>query len=357
MGRLLIWTYSHFAVDFGCFYILFAGLKVYVGSDLETLGAGFLAYNVIAFGLQSVLGALGDERPQLAKGYGFAGACLVLFGVLLVSGGQGTEWVWAAMVIAALGNAFFHVGGGIDVLRRSGGKMTRSGIFVSSGAMGVALGTLCRSGLAALLLILAAVLLTGLVRSLDIKDKKLAEYGLAAGPQAVYIHFDIAKEGSFLMLTGLLMAAVFIRSYAGSIMPLEWEKAGWLVIAPAAASCLGKALGGIIGDRFGAAETGVISLLVSAPLICLGAGSVVLSLAGILLFNMTMPVTLCGLASLMPQNLGFAFGLTTLALLIGVGITYFVAMPAGMVKPVVAVMIVAAAVCIWMSIKRGEKRK
>ena len=227
VGRLLIWTYSHFAVDFGCFYILFAGLKTYLGSDLETLAAGFLAYNVIAFGLQSVIGLLGDERPQLAGGYGFAGACLVLLGVLMVAGGKGKHLVWAAMVIAAFGNALFHVGGGVDVLRRSSGKMAGSGVFVSSGAMGVAIGTLCSSGLTALLFILGAVLLTGLVRSLDIKDKKLAEYGLAAGPQAEYIHFNIAKEGSFLMLTGLLMAAVFIRSYAGSIMPIEWERAGW----------------------------------------------------------------------------------------------------------------------------------
>lgn len=345
-GRLAAWTYAHFAVDFGCFYVLHAGLKNFLDGDLETLAMGFLVYNVIAFGLQSVIGLLGDERSQLAKGYGLAGACLVLLGVLMVAGGKGTRLVWAAMVIAALGNALFHVGGGMDVLRRSGGKMAGSGVFVSSGAMGVAFGTLCSWAPAAIILILAAVVLTGLVRC-----------GPATEPQAEYIHFNIIKEGGFLILTGLLMAAVFIRSYAGSIMPIEWERAGWLVIAPAAASCLGKALGGIVGDRFGAAETGVISLLVSVPLMCLGTGSVVLSLAGILLFNMTMPITLCGLAALMPQNLGFAFGLTTLALLMGIGITYFLAMPAGMVKPVVAVMIVAAAVCIWMSIKRGEKRK
>ena len=133
--------------------------------------------------------------------------------------------------------------------------------------------------------------------------------------------------------------------------------AGWLVIAPAAASCLGKALGGIVGDRFGAAETGVISLLVSVPLMCLGAESAVLSLAGILLFNMTMPITLCGLASLMPQNLGFAFGLTTLALLMGVGITYFVAMPDDLVKPVVAALTLCAAVCLGLSVKRRREKE
>ncbi|MBR3705701.1 MAG: hypothetical protein IKM19_01915, partial [Firmicutes bacterium] len=273
MGRLLIWTYSHFAVDFGCFYILFAGLKVYVGSDLETLAAGFLAYNVIAFGLQSVLGAIGDERPQLARGYGFAGTCLVLFGVLLVSGGKGTEWVWVAMVIAALGNAFFHVGGGMDVLRRSGGKMSGSGVFVSSGAMGVALGTLCRSGETASWLIFAAVLLTGLLQSLDTRDLKLKQYGLeiktswlsALSRTHEYVPFETARSGSFTVLVSLLMAAVFVRSYAGSIMPLEWERTGWLVIMPAAASCLGKALGGAVADRFGGRRTGIVSLLISIP--------------------------------------------------------------------------------------------
>lgn len=236
--------------------------------------------------------------------------------------------------------------------------MTPNGIFVSSGAMGVALGSLCESGIIAFVLIFAAVLLTGLLQKLEIRDAKMTEHGLSAKTASLYIPFDIANDGKFIVLVGLLMAAVFVRSYAGSIMPSEWEKDGWLVVLPAAASCLGKALGGMAGDRFGGARTGVMSLIVSVPFVCLGAGNMVLSLAGILLFNMTMPITLCGLASLMPENLGFAFGLTTLALLIGVGITYFTVLPAAFVKPVVAVLIICAAVCIGFSVnnKMEEKR-
>lgn len=227
--------------------------------------------------------------------------------------------------------------------------MSPAGIFVSSGAMGVALGTLCRSGLTAVLIVAAAVALTWILARADAKE---------CAEKYDYVNFRVARNGGFLLLTGLLMAAVFVRSYAGSIMPLDWERTGWLVIGPAAASCIGKALGGMAGDWLGAGRTGVVSLLISVPLICLGSENVVLSLAGILLFNMTMPITLCGLVSLMPENPGFAFGLTTLALLVGVGITYFWAMPAELVKPVVAVLTISGAACIRLSVNnRKEERR
>lgn len=40
-------------------------------------------------------------------------------------------------LIAGIGNAMFHIGGGIDVLNISDKKATLSGIFVSTGALGI----------------------------------------------------------------------------------------------------------------------------------------------------------------------------------------------------------------------------
>ncbi|MBQ8563373.1 MAG: hypothetical protein IJ443_05755, partial [Firmicutes bacterium] len=85
--------------------------------------------------------------------------------------------------------------------------------------------------------------------------------------------------------------------------------------------------------------------------ILFGAESPLLSLAGILLFNMTMPVTLCALADLMPKNPGFAFGLTTLALLLGTAVTFFWAVPAYLAKLLLAVLILLSALCIWLTVK------
>ena len=56
----------------------------------------------------------------------------------------------------------------------------------------------------------------------------------------------------------------------------------------------------------------------SVPLLGLFPNSQALCLVGLVLFNIPMPVTLAAVADLLPYNPGLAFGLTTLALLVGV---------------------------------------
>ncbi len=366
--RLTIWTTAHFAVDFGCFLVLFGALKpACMGTGaiaiqaaasspaavdgLKTLTIGFLIYNMIAFGLQAVIGQLTDERTAWRQKTGRGGILLVAVSLLpaLASIGFGTMWLaWTAMIMAALGNAAFHVGAGRDVLVHSGGRMTDNGIFVSSGALGVGLGTMLGGGLTGASLywtFFAAVCL------LSFLGTCCRKYHLSGEKAAGTAEFHIVKERSFLAAVGLLFAAIVIRAFAGANIPMTWERAGLLVLLPSAASCLGKAAGGIAGDRFGAGRTGVLSLLASLPLILFGSASPMLSLAGILLFNMTMPVTLCALADLMPKNPGFAFGLTTLALLVGTAVTFFWAVPAHLAKLLLATLILLSAGCIWLTVK------
>jgi len=368
--RLIIWTISHFAVDFVCFLVLFGALKpAYLGSGaeaaalqaaasssasldgLQTVTIGFLMYNMIAFGLQSAIGQLADERPAWRRQTGRGGILLVAVSLLpaLIAIGLGIVWMaWSAMILAALGNAAFHVGAGRDVLVHSEGQMRDNGIFVSSGALGVGLGTMLGGGLTGAMLYWIFFAASCLLSFLCISCGK---YHLAGDAEGETAAFHIAKERSFLPAVGLLFAAIVIRAFAGANIPLAWERAGLLVLLPSAASCLGKAAGGIVSDRFGAGRTGVWSLLVSLPLILFGGSSPVLSLTGILLFNMTMPVTLCAMADLMPKHPGFAFGLTTLALLVGTAVTFFWAVPAHLTKLLLAALILLSALCIWLTVK------
>jgi FSR family fosmidomycin resistance protein-like MFS transporter len=130
---LIIYTFAHFCTDFVCFYFLFAGF-VTSAQNLETATIGFLLYNVIAFGLQPIIGYISDEKTGLP--IGVIGCAAIIAGVLLL------PHSWIALVVIAIGNACFHVGGGIDSLVRAEGRMARSGVFVSSGVLGVAIGTL-----------------------------------------------------------------------------------------------------------------------------------------------------------------------------------------------------------------------
>jgi hypothetical protein len=96
---------------------------------------------------------------------------------------------------------------------------------------------------------------------------------------------DLLGEAGMGIIVGCLFVAVFIRSYAGFIWPLGFEKTGYLILVPAAASFMGKALGGVIADRLGPLETAEISLLLSVGLFLLGNGSWVIMGISIMLFN------------------------------------------------------------------------
>jgi FSR family fosmidomycin resistance protein-like MFS transporter len=80
---------------------------------------------------------------------------------------------------------------------------------------------------------------------------------------------------------------------------------------------LGKALGGVLADRHGFAPVAVGALLASLPLLVLAPSSPAAGILGMLVFNMTMPVTLAVMANVLPERPGFAFGLTCTALVAG----------------------------------------
>ena len=110
---LAAYSFSHFCVDFSCFYILFAGFAANT-KNIETLAVGFLIYNIIAFGLQPIIGYLCDEKKKIPIG---AIGCAILFLSLCL-----IRLPAAALALCALGNACFHIGGGIDSLAHAAGK-------------------------------------------------------------------------------------------------------------------------------------------------------------------------------------------------------------------------------------------
>ena len=333
---LLAYTFSHFCVDFACFFILFGVFKV-SQNNLKDVSIGFLIYNVIAFGLQPLVGKVCDDKPRIP--IGIIGCFIVLLGLFA------TSFPWVSMVICALGNAFFHVGGGIDSLVFSKGKMARSGIFVSSGALGVFFGTLIGNSYNALNFIPMALIVASII---------LLTLFAIKYENGQKCEIDVASEFSFAIVLPLIFASIMVRSYVGGIIPMEW-KTGVYVFLPAFSSCLGKAIGGILGDKFGAKNIGVAALILSIPFLCFGKNIVLLSVIGIILFNITMPITLAVAASKLPYNPGLAFGLTTLALLCGNIPTFFIEVPKNLVFLLLIILIILSSICILLSTKNHFK--
>lgn len=292
---IAVYTFAHFAVDFSCACLIFS-----ISGNFGNAALLMLVYNFCAFAMQMPLGIIFDK---LNRNYlGAAAGCL-----LTAAGFMFTSLPMAAAVVCGLGNAAFHLGGGIDVLNFSS-KTTPCGIFVSSGAVGLYLGTMLSGNNSAAicvpaLIILAAAVIVSHIKLTDSVKSENAEFILP--PPKKYI----------IAAVMLLFIVVTLRSFTGFGAAFSW-KSGILAFIAVLAAAMGKALGGIFSDKFGARTISAVSLGASAILFLLGENPVC-GTAALLLFNMTMPVTLRSTADIFRGCKGFSFGLMTFALFCG----------------------------------------
>ena len=295
---LAVYSIAHALVDFSCAFLVFRTMR-----DLPQLGLCLLLYNFCAFALQMPLGLLADgwNRNGIVAAVGCAGVALAYL----------PFWpgVWAA-VIAGVGNGLFHVGGGLDVLNDSKEKASALGIFVSPGAFGLYIGGILGRGTAltavfppVALLVMAALILWA------VKDTYGGFRSRNAPP-------ELSLTPRQMGTAACLALVVVLRSYMGFNQTLPWKGEGAWGLIVTLALVLGKACGGFLNDRLGAKKATVLSLGLAA--VCyLFAAHPIAGTAAVLLFNMTMPITLWAAARLMPGGKGFAFGLLTFALFLG----------------------------------------
>ncbi|MGI5884361.1 MAG: hypothetical protein ACOX83_05260 [Candidatus Spyradocola sp.] len=295
-ARLIAYSAAHFFVDFACALLL-------LGLDRRAGPAVFLAYNYCAFALQMPFGILADRLDKNA-GLAALGCALVAAAFALPAAPL------ALALVAGVGNALFHVGGGVDVLCDSGGRVSPLGIFVSPGALGLFAGAALAGSFppaGAVLLLLACAGTILWVAHLFGRLRRSGNAGLCLR--------GTARPAVFLA-AGCLLAVIALRSHVGFAASLPWKAQAGGALAAALAVVLGKCAGGFAADRLGARLAGPASLLAAGALFLFG-GNPVCGVAALFLFNMTMPMTLGALSRLLPGAKGFAFGLTTFALFVG----------------------------------------
>ena len=269
----------------------------------------YLIYNFAAFAMQLPLGALLDRlrAPRFFASMGLillAVACALFEAIPIVGA-----------IVAGLGNAIFHLGGGVVSMNLARGRASYIGIFVAPGALGLFAGALVGAHAPLGAGAKAAAILAALVLALAILALPLPD------SYARSVRFENKSGRNFhpvCCAIGLIFLSIAIRSFVGLSLSFPWkEERLFFAFAIAAAAGGGKAIGGLLADRLGFVRVSVAALALSIPLLALGMRSPALGLAGCLCFQMTMPVTLLACASAFPGRDGFAFGLNCLALFVG----------------------------------------
>ena len=268
-----------------------------------------LGYDLLAFAGQAPIGWLTD-RLGLRRGAALAG---LLFTAAALVAGPGSAL--AVVLVAGTGNALFHVGAGAMVLAGSQGRAASAGVFVAPGALGLGLGLLLgRKFLAVpmwpwLFAVAAACVVVLLVATETPSPKASPSTDSAARP--------VLRRRELFGVAALLAVSVAVRSLAGTVGCDGCPRSFFLMLALPAAAFTGKLSGGFLADRFGWIDLSMVALLASAPLMAFSGGDVWLALPGLMIFQMTMPVTLAAMMRLLPARPGFGFGLLCVALVAG----------------------------------------
>jgi len=335
----VIYGVMHAVVDASSVMVVYAGLRLYRLPPAEAFYL-VVAYNVLAFGTQVFFGAAIDKAKRPRAG--------VLVGVGLVALATVALRLdpIAAVALGGLGNACFHVGAGAITLRVNPRRATPLGVFVAPGAVGLALGIWVGKGGSGIAWPFTLALVLTFVATFFLPGPP-HRYDMRPGP-------DDASDGDRCMakihfpklIVALLLFSIVVRSSIGFAGCYHCPKNLAVLVGLTVAAFAGKALGGVVSDRFGWLETSVGALLLSAPLIAFGGTSWVAVVAGMLVFQMTMPVTLAAVALVHPGRPAFAFGMTCFALLLGALPTYHVSVRAyyGPLTFLVLVILAAAAV-------------
>ncbi len=305
-----LYFYIHFITELVCFYLLHK-----IHGDSYLLWILPLLYDMLAFVPQSIIGYYSDKHPNVNLG---------LIGIIALTISLPIYFIlklpYLAIIVLCLGNALIHVNGAEVTLRSSNGKLASPAIFVGGGSFGVVTGKLLASTHVSYLLIILFsltmipfVLLAEYYKKDTLKDKN---------PCKNFNYHN--KKMNIKLLIFLAVFIVIVRAYMGYGIPTSWNKTTLETILLFSFMGVGKCLGGIMCDLIGMRKTAIISIVCSLPFLLCGDNIMIVSLFGIMLFSMTMAITLGILVSALKKTPGLAFGLTTIGLFLGTAPIFFV---------------------------------
>lgn len=298
-----------------------------------------LLYNFCAFALQMPFGVVLDAlnaktgKPKLDFAF-----LTVVTGVLCTMIGALTH-----PVVLGIGNALFHVGGGVGTIREDHVKDRHGiylGIFVAPGALGLYFGTLIAQmtrwklwflGTGVIMLLVLCVGIWYLRGSFQEADEAAGET-MTERKHGEHC-LSLSEKGKLTLALGCFLV-VILRSYIGMAVVFSWKTGVWAGMLSVFALAGGKMMGGFLAAWKGAMRTTVVSLSLAAfcylfsSVNLMGMGLPIgmglpMGLAALVFFNMTMPITLYWMVCDFPQMPGFAFGFLTFALFLGFLPGYF----------------------------------
>ena len=267
-----------------------------------------LLYDFFAFCPQLLVGDFYNRNKKI--NIGLIGAAFFVAAILLAKFENINLYILSILILA-IGNAFLHVCGAIAVASVSKNKIFPSSLFVAGGTFGIIIGRYLANINVNTNYLFIPIIILALISIFTAKRWCKSE--------VEFIDVDIVnKKYSHIVILLIALIVVMVRSYMGFVIPINWKSEFYHSILLFTSLGIGKALGGLLCDKFGYKFVATVSTLFCVPFIIIGKDFMFASLFGMLLFSMTMSITYAMALSIIKNNPGVAFGVTTIGLFLGV---------------------------------------
>ena len=338
-----LYCFAHFSVETACFYYLYNNLNI--GNTWWIIA---LLYDALAFLPQNIMGIIADKFPKIC--YGAIGFIMVLASLIF-------PFSWFGLVSIALGNALIHIDGAEKTLINSNGKIAPNAIFVGGGSFGVILGRLLGVNSKLFVLIPIFLVLISIVLLLIFTSTKFFAPELKNNEVQIDSTPSVVSEKiSQRLLTLIIIFVVAVRGYLAYSIPTGWSVNTFHLIILYSYMGLGKMFGGIVVDKLGYKPATIISILGALPFLLLGNNLPLISLTGVFLYSMSMPITIGMAYSKFKNSPGFAFGITTIGLFIGFCPEFFFSVNTLIAQQiVVSVLSIIVFILIFISLNKEVK--
>ena len=334
----ILYFIIHFIIEITSFYIV----SSYIDTNLVWILA--LMYDFFAFVPQGIFGYLKDKG--IKTNFTIIGMILSTLSLILLYFNLNAIVV---ILVLSIGNCMIHIQGAETTLRTSNGQMAPSAIFVSGGSFGVITGKILAMYnvpipfviIINLLMLIPIAICNKYVYLID--DKNLEKY-----------NFSNKNINSKVIIT-LAVFVVIVRAYMGYGIPTTWNKTLIQTILLYCSMGIGKAMGGILIDSIGIKKTALLSTIGSLPFLLFGNNVMAISLIGIMMFSMTMAVTLGLIVSEIKKYPGVAFGFTTIGLFLGSLPVFVFRINSILINCLMVTILTVASVIVLSVICRKEK--
>lgn len=344
----LLCTVLHLLVDGLCVCCLYMTAG---GCGFSSFADVFITYNVLAFLTQPLTGLVADHVHRQSNILILTAVALLSTAVFVASTAtlfhaQAMGVFFCVAILLGMGNSLFHVWGGKRVACITRNDIRALGVFVATGALGLAIGVVFASWLLLYGLLLAITLATWAVIRIpdDIPND-------SSGSEVNTLGKSWWTWGAILLLMGF----VCLRSFLGESLIAGVTKGSEMILLIGGLAMLGKGLGGWVAKGIGPWPTIILALAGTLFCLWLKSGTAWLWIPGVLLINLTMAVTLYWGNRVLPGREGLAFGLLAASLMPG----YLLAQLSGSdvyLAPLMLRLILTVAIEVWVLWRLREKR-